>query len=616
MDTTSNVIGLLDPNDYPADQRRLVFDYNQKLLLLSEKKATLSTTISRRDQFRQAILADAVRVYNINLTKGLIESEIYEFSDGIENAVLASFGLPCPCSLEDFIDRTSKNVKEECLESFKNHFNRESLIEGYKDGERSRNLEYATLSDSGFGRIIKHTILMTIDSDTGDLIAMCCSKDITLQSSMVTVYEALNTGMWSMFFSEKRQLVNCVWSDAYRRLVGYTDREEFPDDIHSWQHIIYEEDRRRVTDAFWNAIHEVTEHSSYDIEYRMITKNQGVRWFHSVGKIGRRGDGSPALCIGLIMDIDDQKRAQESLEDQLRIVNALSRDYLNIFSIDISKKTAEVIQLKGYVTSGLSPQTRETYLYSSLFERYVEERVYEEDREMMLKAVDLDNVCEQLRTKEEYVSSYRAVAEDGIHYFQFTFTLLSGTPDKGTIIAAFKNIDSVINAAKERASLIMLSETDQMTQLLNRATGERKSSALISSGIGGMLCIIDVDKFKSVNDTFGHNVGDKVLIAIANCLRKAFRDADIVFRLGGDEFAAYVLSVKTKETGQIVLDRLFEYIEDISIPELGTRKVTLSVGAYIVEEDSNMIFEDAYVLADACVYKSKEINGNAVHFHE
>jgi len=616
MDNNSEIIGLLNPSFYPADQWRLVEDFNQKLLQIAEGKARLTATISRKEQFRQTILADAVRIYNINLTKALVEDEIFEYYEGKEIPVLESMGLPVPCTMKDFLNKTALKVKEECIDSFWAHFDRESLIQGYKEGERSRNLEYATESSTGIERIFKHTILMTVNSDTGDLIAMCCSKDISLQSSMVMVYEALDAGMWSMFFSPDRQMINCTWSDAYRKLIGYTSREEFPDDIRSWQHVIYEEDRQMVSETYWKAVYGETGESTYDIEYRLITKDRGVRWFHSVGKMGRRSDGSPSLFIGLIMDIDDQKRAQEQLEEQLHIVNALSRDYLNIFSIDIQRQTAEVIQLNGYVTTGLTPQSRETYPYASLLAQYIKERVYEEDRSILAESLDLENVCKELKTKEEYTSSYRAVVDGSIHYYQFTYTLLSGTPEKGTIIAAFKNIDAVINAAKERDSLIMLSETDQMTKLLNRATGERKSATLISSGIGGMLCIIDVDKFKSVNDTYGHSVGDKVLITIADCLKKAFRDADIVFRLGGDEMAAYALSVKNKETGQIILNRLFEFIDEMNIPELGSRKVTLSVGAFIVQEDSKMIFEDAYILADSCVYKSKEISGNAVHFYE
>ena len=55
-----------------------------------------------------------------------------------------------------------------------------------------------------------------------------------------------------------------------------------------------------------------------------------------------------------------------------------------------------------------------------------------------------------------------------------------------------------------------------------------------------MFCLIDCDKFKSINDTYGHSVGDKVIIAVAEKLRKTCRDSDVVLRLGGDEFAIFM----------------------------------------------------------------------------
>ena len=62
-----------------------------------------------------------------------------------------------------------------------------------------------------------------------------------------------------------------------------------------------------------------------------------------------------------------------------------------------------------------------------------------------------------------------------------------------------------------------------------------------------MFCLFDVDKFKAINDTFGHVVGDEVLVAIANCMKNTFRDRDIIMRLGGDEFVAVIIGKNSKE---------------------------------------------------------------------
>lgn len=70
-----------------------------------------------------------------------------------------------------------------------------------------------------------------------------------------------------------------------------------------------------------------------------------------------------------------------------------------------------------------------------------------------------------------------------------------------------------------------------------------------------------MDKFKSVNDKYGHDIGDKVLIAIAVAMKKAQREDDISMRLGGDEFAMYFRNIDTEEDAKLVIERLFSEIE-------------------------------------------------------
>ncbi len=103
-----------------------------------------------------------------------------------------------------------------------------------------------------------------------------------------------------------------------------------------------------------------------------------------------------------------------------------------------------------------------------------------------------------------------------------------------TVVLGVMNIDKIVSDAREKEKLIVLSETDRMTGLLNRISGELKVEENLKQGKGGLFILLDIDHFKSFNDTFGHDVGDKVIINVANCLKTAFREHDILFRLGGD----------------------------------------------------------------------------------
>ncbi len=130
----------------------------------------------------------------------------------------------------------------------------------------------------------------------------------------------------------------------------------------------------------------------------------------------------------------------------------------------------------------------------------------------------------------------------------------------------------------------------------------------------GMLCILDVDRFKDINDDYGHNVGDKVLRGIADVLKLTFRDEDIIFRLGGDEYAVYVMNLSDEEDGRVVMDRVFNEIAKLDIPDLKGREICVSAGAVFFKEGDKRSFEELYKQADRDVYESKKINGSALNF--
>lgn len=171
-----------------------------------------------------------------------------------------------------------------------------------------------------------------------------------------------------------------------------------------------------------------------------------------------------------------------------------------------------------------------------------------------------------------------------------------------------------MKVGKERDVFKFESETDALTQISNRRNGEREIKNLFRNEKYGMFCLFDVDKFKSINDTYGHGVGDKVLIAIGQCVKETFRDRDVVFRLGGDEFVAYAVGVLDENAGKIVIDRLMNAVDNISIPEMGDKKVSISLGATFYLGADGDTFDTVYKRADVATYESKEFTGNKYSF--
>ena len=428
--------------------------------------------------------------------------------------------------------------------------------------------------------------------------------------AMQIIHSVLDSGPWTMEFDENNQVAKCTWSDTFRKLVGFDSEEDFPNKMESWSDRLHKSDKDRVLKAFWDTVNDTTGQTVYDVEYRLLTKDKGWRWYHAAGNVIRDADGSPLLFVGLFIDIDENKKNELDLFEQFNIVNALSRDYANILSIKVTTRTIKPIKLSGYIPESFKNNDSLDSTYVSFFTEYIEQRVYTEDRNFMKKAIALDTVIEKLTDIDEYSSSYRVEESGELHFYEFKFMKLNSD----TVIVGFMNIDKMIKDAKEKEMLIALSETDQMTTLLNRVSGEKKVTEHLKNGDGGFLLLLDVDHFKSINDTFGHGVGDQVIIQVAKCLKSTFREHDIVFRLGGDEFSAYAAEVTTKKIANQIINRFIANLETIVIPELGDRTITASIGATILKPGTPAQFAALYKLVDEGVYESKKVEGSHVTF--
>jgi diguanylate cyclase (GGDEF)-like protein len=169
--------------------------------------------------------------------------------------------------------------------------------------------------------------------------------------------------------------------------------------------------------------------------------------------------------------------------------------------------------------------------------------------------------------------------------------------------------------------LLAQSRIDTKTGLLNASTWEREATAEIAravrTGIPLALALVDIDHFKSVNDTHGHLVGDKALRAVTDALRSQLRGYDLAGRFGGEEFA--ILLPHAREADALnVAERLRVHIASLSIPIRDNDesspyvKVTISVGVAALDSASREL-NDMLAAADAALYHAKETGRNKTH---
>lgn len=159
--------------------------------------------------------------------------------------------------------------------------------------------------------------------------------------------------------------------------------------------------------------------------------------------------------------------------------------------------------------------------------------------------------------------------------------------------------------------------TDALTGLANRRALESHMTRLLrrNKGKGFVLMQIDLDRFKAVNDAYGHAAGDMVLQETSSRLRRRMRASDLVARVGGDEFVIIMSDFGTAEMVRTVAERV---IGDLHQPfrfENVDCRIGASIGATIVAAGSQRAAEDILAAADRALYTSKERGRGVFHLN-
>ncbi len=156
-------------------------------------------------------------------------------------------------------------------------------------------------------------------------------------------------------------------------------------------------------------------------------------------------------------------------------------------------------------------------------------------------------------------------------------------------------------------------EHDPLTDLLNRGSFDKVLDLYERKSADFALILVDVDTFKTVNDTYGHAVGDVILKKVAGLLTSSFRSIDYVCRIGGDEFAVVMVDM-TSDLSYTIQDKVDEMNRLLSITEDGIPKVSLSVGVAFMDRENPG--ESLFTDADKALYFSKEHGRSQCHFYE
>lgn len=197
----------------------------------------------------------------------------------------------------------------------------------------------------------------------------------------------------------------------------------------------------------------------------------------------------------------------------------------------------------------------------------------------------------------------------------FTSDVMPVRANDGRIIGIFcimPNVTEEVLAQNEIEALSDTVERDQMTGLLNQeATRDQVGAFLRNTGKGltSALFMIDIDDFKNVNDTFGHQTGDEVIKGFAWAIKGCFRKDDIVGRVGGDEFAVLMCGVHSRDNVVTKAQSLIEALQCTCGTDTDAMDLTGSVGIAIHQGDDETSTE-LFARADNQLYLSKKLGKN------
>jgi len=316
-------------------------------------------------------------------------------------------------------------------------------------------------------------------------------------------------------------------------LLGITPAE-WLDSFDRWEERVHPDDRARVVDACERSLESG---DPFRVEYRALHADGSVVWVREEAVLIRDPDGTPRYWLGVMMDRSELVEAQVDLREARTKYRALVEQIPAIVYVDV----ADASMASTYV----SPQIEQ--ILGVTPERYLAEpdlwtsMLHPDDRDRALETYTRGRDA-----GEPFTIEYRLIASDGrVVWFQDSAVVLTDEAGRPNSVQGVMLDVSERKQAEER--LAYLAYHDHLTSLPNKAMFDELLDLAIARADrqdeGVAVLALDVDNFKLVNDSLGHEAGDRLIAALADRLRDITRGTDLLARQGGDEFLLLLADV-------------------------------------------------------------------------
>lgn len=204
---------------------------------------------------------------------------------------------------------------------------------------------------------------------------------------------------------------------------------------------------------------------------------------------------------------------------------------------------------------------------------------------------------------------YERILSDGTHRWVHNDINFLQDVDNGhlCVMLSAKDIDE---KKKREIRITNAAQIDQMTNVYNRETAMDNIRHILDKDSGGrhILYMVDIDNFKMLNDTYGHQAGDRFLIEFSDYLKRNFRDSDVIGRIGGDEFFVFTKNIIDDDMIDGKARNILEIIHNVGDKYAGVG-IGGSIGISVYPKDGTSL-EELYSKADEALYRAKKSGKN------
>lgn len=316
-------------------------------------------------------------------------------------------------------------------------------------------------------------------------------------------------------------------------------------------------------------------------------------------------DGASVEAMGSVVDVTSLKESENDLARKDRHRLGMLSSAVETFVFNITKGR----YLYGFCPTENHEHKLDT-MFSSKLERFITNTVHPEFHLAVLEALSEDRfktMFEKGETRTEF--EFRALDDPEGERWMKIITNLVRDPETGDLMG-YSLVEDITKSKREHLALKRDAERDALTGLYNRSAAnmliERQLQTRRNGGEKRLdaFFMIDLDRFKYVNDTYGHAAGDEVLREMGAGLGALFRTSDIVGRMGGDEFVVFITDAKSTAVIRERAEGICRTLKRISFAANPEHRISGSVGILVIDSGTPEL-KELYEKADLALYGAK-----------